>query len=119
MVLARWGELAHITILLFRFMSHIMTSMPLLGGAATVDAPTDMDINLAPFLFLVLAVPVCTVYVGTASAGTVYLFGGNGSVMMAIMVFMAITSTVGTGCDGAGALGRACTHHHPALPLHD
>jgi len=101
MVLARWGKAAHVTIILFCFMTNIIvTSMLLLGGAATVNALTGMDINLASFLipwgvilytaagglkatfmasyihtaiiFLVLVVSVYTVYVKTASTDVIY-----------------------------------------------
>ena len=46
MVQARWGKAAHITFILFAFLTNIIvTSMLLLGGAATVNALTGMDIN--------------------------------------------------------------------------
>jgi len=48
---ARWGKTAHITFLFFCFMANIIvTSMLLLGGAATVEALTGMDYRLASFL---------------------------------------------------------------------
>merc|ERR1719321_1043853 len=51
MVRARWGKAAHITFLIFCFLANIIvTSMLLLGGAATVNALTGMDISLASFL---------------------------------------------------------------------
>merc|ERR1719356_1949383 len=51
MVLARWGKPAHLTFIFFCFLTNIIvTSMLLLGGAATVNALTGMDINLASFL---------------------------------------------------------------------
>merc|ERR1719387_1891374 len=51
MVNVRWGKGAHITFLIFCFLANIIvTSMLLLGGAATVNALTGMDINLASFL---------------------------------------------------------------------
>mmetsp|Transcript_5409 Transcript_5409/g.7772 ORF Transcript_5409/g.7772 Transcript_5409/m.7772 type:complete len:614 (-) Transcript_5409:602-2443(-) len=50
-VLARWGKTAHITFLFFAFSANIIvTSMLLLGGAATVEALTGMDYRLASFL---------------------------------------------------------------------
>jgi len=50
-VMARWGKTAHITFLLFCFAANIIvTSMLLLGGAATVEALTGMDYRLASFL---------------------------------------------------------------------
>jgi SSS family transporter len=50
-VRARWGKAAHITFLIFAFMANIIvTSMLLLGGAATVQALTGMDYRLASFL---------------------------------------------------------------------
>eukprot|EP00934_Nitzschia_sp_Nitz4_P001749 Nitzschia sp. Nitz4//scaffold454_size8830//428//2827//NITZ4_009112-RA/size8830-augustus-gene-0.5-mRNA-1//-1//CDS//3329552282//1749//frame0 len=48
---ARWGRTAHMTFLFFCFMANIIvTSMLLLGGAATVEALTGMDYRLASFL---------------------------------------------------------------------
>lgn len=48
---ARWGKAAHITFLFFGFCANIIvTSMLLLGGAATVEALTGMDYRLASFL---------------------------------------------------------------------
>lgn len=48
---ARWGKTAHLTFLFFSFCaSIIVTSMLLLGGAATVEALTGMDYKLASFL---------------------------------------------------------------------
>lgn len=48
---ARWGRTAHLTFLVFAFLANIIvTSMLLLGGAATVEALTGMDRKLASFL---------------------------------------------------------------------
>ena len=48
---ARWGKAAHLTFLFFCFCANIIvTSMLLLGGAATVEALTGMDYRLASFL---------------------------------------------------------------------
>ena len=48
---ARWGKIAHITFLFFGFAANIIvTSMLLLGGAATVNALTGMNLYLAAFL---------------------------------------------------------------------
>lgn len=50
-VRARWGKGAHITFLFFAFCANIIvTSMLLLGGAATVEALTGMRYELASFL---------------------------------------------------------------------
>mmetsp|Transcript_21774 Transcript_21774/g.46587 ORF Transcript_21774/g.46587 Transcript_21774/m.46587 type:complete len:751 (+) Transcript_21774:173-2425(+) len=50
-VRARWGKSAHITFLIFAFLANIIvTSMLLLGGAATVEALTGMNYELASFL---------------------------------------------------------------------
>lgn len=50
-VKARWGFYAHITFIFFAFCANIIvTSMLLLGGAATVEALTGMDYRLASFL---------------------------------------------------------------------
>merc|ERR1712193_75905 len=102
MVRARWGKAAHITFLIFCFLANIIvTSMLLLGGAATVNALTGMDINLASFLipwgvilytaagglkatflasylhtaiiFVVLVVCIYTVYVKEFSTDLVYV----------------------------------------------
>lgn len=101
MVLARWGTAAHISFIIFCFLTNIIvTSMLLLGGAATVNALTGMDLNLASFLipwgvilytaagglkatflasyihtaiiFIVLVVCVYTVYVKTSSTDAIY-----------------------------------------------
>lgn len=50
-VKARWGSSAHATFLFFNFSTNmIVTSMLLLGGAATTQALTGMDYRLAAFL---------------------------------------------------------------------
>jgi SSS family transporter len=50
-VKARWGKGAHLTFLFFCFAANIIvTSMLLLGGAATVQALTGVDYRLAAFL---------------------------------------------------------------------
>eukprot|EP00569_Conticribra_weissflogii_P017159 CAMPEP_0171449190 /NCGR_PEP_ID=MMETSP0881-20121228/39990_1 /TAXON_ID=67004 /ORGANISM="Thalassiosira weissflogii, Strain CCMP1336" /LENGTH=732 /DNA_ID=CAMNT_0011973629 /DNA_START=493 /DNA_END=2691 /DNA_ORIENTATION=- len=50
-VRARWGKSAHITFLIFAFLANIIvTSMLLLGGAATVEALTGVNYELASFL---------------------------------------------------------------------
>jgi len=101
MVLARWGKPAHLTFIFFCFLTNIIvTSMLLLGGAATVNALTGMDINLASFLipwgvilytaagglkatflasyihtaiiFIVLVISVYTVYVKNFSTDYIY-----------------------------------------------
>jgi len=102
MVLARWGKAAHLTFLFFALLANIIvTSMLLLGGAATVNALTGVDINLASFMipwgvilytaagglkatflasylhtaiiFLVLVVCVYTVYVKSYSSDAIYV----------------------------------------------
>jgi len=102
MVNARWGKCAHITFLIFCFLANIIvTSMLLLGGAATVNALTGMDISLASFLipwgvilytaagglkatflasylhtaiiFVVLVICIYTVYVKEFSTNLVYM----------------------------------------------
>jgi len=48
---ARWGDAAHKVFLFFAFLTNIIvTAMLLLGGSATVNALTGMDVNLASFL---------------------------------------------------------------------
>jgi Na+/proline symporter len=50
-VYARWGKPAHLTFLFFCFAANIIvTSMLLLGGAATVQALTGVDYRIAAFL---------------------------------------------------------------------
>jgi Na+/proline symporter len=50
-VRARWGKTAHLTFLFFGFCANIIvTAMLLLGGAATVQALTGMQYELAAFL---------------------------------------------------------------------
>jgi urea-proton symporter len=50
-VRVRWGRTAHLTFLFFCFVTNIIvTSMLLLGGAATVEALTGVDYRLASFL---------------------------------------------------------------------
>ncbi|KAL7538121.1 hypothetical protein ACHAXR_008300 [Thalassiosira sp. AJA248-18] len=50
-VRARWGKGAHLTFLFFAFCANIIvTSMLLLGGAATVEALTGVNYELASFL---------------------------------------------------------------------
>jgi len=102
MVLARWGKAAHLSFIFFCFLTNIIvTSMLLLGGAATVNALTGMDINLASFLipwgvilytaagglkatflasyihtaiiFIVLVICVYTVYVKESSTDQIYM----------------------------------------------
>jgi len=101
MVKARWGNPAHVTFIIFCFLANIIvTSMLLLGGAATVNALTGMDISLASFLipwgvilytaagglkatflasylhtaivFVILVTCIYTVYVKEASTDLVY-----------------------------------------------
>lgn len=51
LVKVRWGKTAHITFLIFSFLaSIIVTSMLLLGGAATMEALTGMNVYWAGFL---------------------------------------------------------------------
>lgn len=48
---ARWGDTAHKVFLFFALLTNIIvTSMLLLGGAATVNALTGLNLNLASFL---------------------------------------------------------------------
>lgn len=101
MVLARWGKPAHITFLFFALVANvIVTSMLLLGGAATVNALTGVNIDLASFMipwgvilytaagglkatfmasylhtaiiFIVLVTCVYTVYVKSYSSDAIY-----------------------------------------------
>jgi Na+/proline symporter len=100
---ARWGLTAHKTFLFFCFAANIIvTSMLLLGGAATVQALTGMDYRLAAFLipwgvilytasgglqatflasyihttiiFAVLILMVFIVYIKVYSSDTIYTF---------------------------------------------
>jgi urea-proton symporter len=103
---ARWGRTAHKTFLFFAFCANIIvTSMLLLGGAATVEALTGMDYRLASFLipwgvilytasgglqatflasyihtviiFAVLITMVFYVYIKIYSSDTIYTFLDN------------------------------------------
>merc|ERR1719399_1895859 len=102
MVRARWGKAAHVTFLIFCFLANIIvTSMLLLGGAATMNALTGMDINLALWIipwgvilytaagglkatflasylhtgiiFVVLVISIYTVYVKEFSTDLIYV----------------------------------------------
>merc|ERR1712048_103649 len=102
-VRARWGKTAHLTFLFFAFCSNIIvTSMLLLGGAATVEALTGMDYRWASFLipwgvilytsagglkatfmasyihtvviFAVLVTMILVVYIKTYSSDQIYIF---------------------------------------------
>jgi Na+/proline symporter len=101
LVYVRWGKAAHLTFIFFCLVANvIVTSMLLLGGAATVNALTGVDTDLASFLipwgvilytaagglkatfmasylhtaiiFLVLVVCVYTVYVKEYSSDYIY-----------------------------------------------
>jgi len=101
LVKVRWGTTAHVTFLIFSFLaSIIVTSMLLLGGAATMNALTGIDIYWAGFLipwgvmiytvagglkatfmasyihtaiiFLILVVFIYTIYVKTYSSDMIY-----------------------------------------------
>jgi len=102
-VRARWGKTAHLTFLFFAFCANIIvTSMLLLGGAATVEALTGVDYRLASFLipwgvilytsagglkatfiasylhtviiFAVLVTMILVVYIKTYSSDQIYTF---------------------------------------------
>jgi len=101
LVYVRWGKAAHLTFIFFCLVANvIVTSMLLLGGAATVNALTGVDTDLASFLipwgvilytaagglkatfmasylhtaiiFVVLVVCVYTVYVKEYSSDLIY-----------------------------------------------
>ena len=58
MVGVRWGNTAHKTFIIFCFLANIIvTSMLILGGAATVNALTGMDTIVAGFLIPVFVIP--------------------------------------------------------------
>jgi len=100
---ARWGRTAHKTFLFFAFCANIIvTSMLLLGGAATVEALTGVDYRLASFLipwgvilytvagglkatflasyihtviiFIVLVIMIFVVYIKAFSSDLIYQF---------------------------------------------
>jgi len=102
-VRARWGKKAHLTFLFFAFCANIIvTSMLLLGGAATVEALTGMDYRMASFfipwgvilytsagglkatflasylhtaiIFAVLITMILVVYIKTYSSDQIYQF---------------------------------------------
>ena len=123
-VYARWGKTAHITFLMFAFCANIIvTSMLLLGGAATVEALTGMDYRWASFLipwgviaytcagglqatflsnyihtmviFAVLVAMIMIVYIKTYSSDIIYEFLTN-TVSFSNDECEAIFSTDGT-----------------------
>lgn len=123
-VRARWGKSAHLTFLFFAFCANIIvTSMLLLGGAATVEALTGVRYELAAFLipwgvilytstgglkatfmasylhtmiiFAVLITMITLVYIKVYSADQVYSFLDN-TVSYTPEQCMAIYSTEGT-----------------------
>jgi len=85
-VRARWGKVAHITYLIFGFMANIIvTSMLILGGAATTQALTGMDSRLAAF-FIPWGVILYTWHGGLhATYLSAYL---HTLVIMAVLVIM-------------------------------
>jgi len=123
-VRARWGKAAHITFLFFAFCANIIvTSMLFLGGAATVEALTGMQYELAAFLipwgvilytstgglkatfmasylhtmiiFAVLITMITLVYIKIYSSDQIYSFLDN-TVSYSPDQCMAIYSTEGT-----------------------
>jgi len=123
-VRARWGKAAHLTFLFFAFCANIIvTSMLLLGGAATVEALTGMKYELAAFLipwgvilytstgglkatfmasylhtmiiFAVLITMITLVYIKIYSSDQIYSFLDN-TVSYSPDQCMAIYSTEGT-----------------------
>eukprot|EP00986_Skeletonema_menzelii_P021360 scaffold34265_cov223-Skeletonema_menzelii.AAC.1 len=123
-VRARWGKSAHLTFLFFAFCANIIvTSMLLLGGAATVAALTGMRYELASFfipwgvilytstgglkatfmasylhtmiIFAVLITMITLVYIKVYSSDQIYSFLDN-TVSYSPEQCMAIYSTEGT-----------------------
>lgn len=63
-VYARWGKVAHITFLVFCFLTNIIvTAMLILGGAAVVEALTGVNIYASAFI-----IPVGVIFY-TAAGG--------------------------------------------------
>lgn len=96
-VKARWGTTAHITFLIFCFLANIIvTSMLLLGGAATVEALTGMDYRLASF-FIPWGIILYTAAGGLKATfvasyiHTVIIFGVL--ITMITMVYIKVYST--------------------------
>jgi urea-proton symporter len=94
---ARWGRNCHKTFLFFCFLCNIIvTSMLLLGGAATVEALTGMDYRLASFL-----IP-WGVILYTASGGlqatflASYLHTGIIYAVLIIMIFIVYVKVYST-----------------------
>lgn len=86
---ARWGKVAHITFLIFCFLTNIIvTAMLILGGAAVVEALTGVNIYAAAFL-----IPV-GVIIYTAAGGlkatfiASYVHTGIIYIVLLIFVFM-------------------------------
>ena len=84
---ARWGTKAHLVFMWFALLCNIIvTSMLLLGGAATVNALTGMDLNLASFLIPwgVIAYTVAGGLKATFMAGYIH----TAIIMVALCVFV-------------------------------
>jgi SSS family transporter len=86
-VLARWGFVAHITFLIFGFMTNIIvTAMLILGGAATMTALTGMSTYAACFC---IPVPVSFYTAFGGLKGTYYAsFTHTAVIYIALLIFI-------------------------------
>jgi SSS family transporter len=86
-VLARWGVVAHITFLIFGFMTNIIvTAMLILGGAATMEALTGMSTYAACFC---IPVPVSFYTAFGGLKGTYYAsFTHTCIIYLALLIFI-------------------------------
>jgi Na+/proline symporter len=86
-VLARWGNVAHLTFLIFGFMTNIIvTAMLILGGAATMTALTGMSTYAACFC---IPVPVSFYTAFGGLKGTYYAsFTHTAVIYIALLIFI-------------------------------
>jgi urea-proton symporter len=86
-VRARWGTLPHLVFTVFAFLTNtIVTSMLILGGAATVNGLTGMATDLASFL-IPLGVIIYTV-AGGLKATFIASYFNTAVILIALCIFM-------------------------------
>jgi len=114
--LARWGFIAHITILIFAIMTQlIVTGMLILGGAAVVNALSGMDIYAASFLIPLAAAPF------TMQGGLLATFISSWSQVGIIYIAMLIfvwKIYVGLGADAVYDRLEMASEKNPVLFNH-
>eukprot|EP00960_Hanusia_phi_P044496 756670-Hanusia_phi.AAC.12 len=86
-VLVRWGVAAHLVFLFFCVLTNlIVTAMLILGGAATVEALTGVNVYAASFL---IPIPVCVYTAFGGLKGTYYAsFTHTVIIFIALLIFM-------------------------------